>query len=82
MNPTKTRPAFRLRYSANEGTDANGQSKLSYPVEIGVAFERNDASKGLIARFTIIPEDMRDGVLFLVPADASADDGDAGQEVA
>lgn len=65
----KARPVYRLCYSAKNGVDGNGQAQLHYPVEIGAAFERKDPSKGLVAKFHIIPEHMRDGVLFLIPAE-------------
>lgn len=68
--PRKAPPAYRLCFSAKTGINNNGQSSLSYPVEIGAAFERKDPSKGLLAKFHIIPTDLKDGVLFLIPADA------------
>lgn len=68
--PAKARPVFRLCFSAKNGVDANGQAHLTYPVEIGAAFERKDPAKGLVAKFHIIPMDFKDGVLFLIPADA------------
>ena len=85
----KARPVYRLCFSAKNGTDGNGQANLSYPVEIGAAFERKDPSKGLIAKFHIIPMDFKDGVLFLIPGEAdrsaqgelldTADDAEARQ---
>ncbi len=63
----KAPPAYRLCFSAKTGTDRNGQPTLSYPVEIGAAFHRKDAGKGLIAKFTIIPTELSEGVLFLMP---------------
>ncbi len=65
----KARPIYRLCYSAKNGVDGNGQAILEYPVEIGGAFARRETEKGLVARFKIIPENMRDGVLFLIPAE-------------
>ncbi len=65
----KSPPAYRLCFSAKNGTNGNGQAQLSYPVEIGAAFERKDPSKGLIAKFHIIPMELKEGVLFLIPAD-------------
>lgn len=69
QSQAKARPIYRLCFSAKNGTNANGQANLGYPVEIGAAFERKDATKGLIAKFHIIPMDIKDGVLFLIPAD-------------
>lgn len=65
----KARPVYRLCYSAKNGVDGNGQAQLHYPVEIGAAFERKDPAKGLLAKLHIIPTDLKDGVLFLIPAD-------------
>ncbi len=64
---TANRPAFRLGFAPRTGTDKNGQATLGYPVEIGACFHRADPDKGLIAKFTIIPADFRDGVLLLLP---------------
>ena len=70
----KARPVYRLCFSAKNGTDGNGQAQLHYPVEIGAAFERKDPTKGLVAKFHIIPTDFKDGVLFLIPADTDRRD--------
>lgn len=43
------------------------QPRLDYPIEIGAVFPRSDAKKGLIARFQIVPTDLKDGVLLLMP---------------
>ena len=64
----KSPPTYRLCFSAKTGIHSNGQASLSYPVEIGAAFERKDPTKGLIAKFHIIPTDFKEGVLFLIPA--------------
>ncbi|WP_143742952.1 hypothetical protein [Maricaulis sp. W15] len=70
QTPTKkSPPVYRLCFSAKNGTDRNGQPTLAYPVEIGAVFERRERDKGLIAKFTIIPTELKDGVLFLMPAD-------------
>jgi len=69
QSEAKARPIYRLCFSAKNGTNGNGQAQLSYPVEIGAAFERKDPTKGLIAKFHIIPVDFKEGVLFLIPAD-------------
>ena len=71
QTPTKkSPPVYRLCFSAKNGTDRNGQPTLAYPVEIGAVFERRERDKGLIAKFSIIPTELKDGVLFLMPADA------------
>lgn len=74
QSEAKTRPVYRLCFSAKNGVNGQGQANLSYPVEIGAAFERKDPSKGLVAKFHIIPMDFKDGVLFLIPADADRRD--------
>jgi len=66
----KAAPAYRLLFSAKTGTDRTGQPTLSYPVEIGAAFHRREATKGLIAKFTIIPTELSEGVLFLAPVES------------
>ena len=71
--PSNNRPAFRLCYSAQTGIGRDGRKELSYPIEIGACFPRKDPSKGLVARFTFLPDQMREGVLFLMPVDASDD---------
>lgn len=88
-NQPKPGPLYRLCFSAKNGVNGNNQANLSYPVEIGAAFERKDPSKGLIAKFHIIPMDFKEGVLFLIPAEAdrsaqgelldTADDAEARQ---
>ncbi|WP_138511601.1 hypothetical protein [Maricaulis alexandrii] len=71
QTPTKkSPPVYRLCFSAKNGTDRNGLPTLAYPVEIGAVFERRERGKGLIAKFSIIPTELKDGVLFLMPADA------------
>lgn len=65
----KSPPVYRLCFSAKNGTDRNGQQTLAYPVEIGAVFERRERDKGLIAKFSIIPTELKDGVLFLMPAE-------------
>ena len=77
QSEAKARPIYRLCFSAKNGTNGNGQASLSYPVEIGAAFERKDPTKGLIAKFHLIPMDFKEGVLFLIPAEADRrDQGD------
>lgn len=70
---TRQRPAFRLCFAAQTGNLRDGRPELSYPVEIGACFHRKDPSKGLVARFTLIPEQMREGVLLLMPVEPAAD---------
>lgn len=55
------KPVFRLAFASRNGTD------LNYPVEVGAVFARKEAEKGLVARWTVIPADLKDGVLFLFP---------------
>lgn len=67
----KSPPAYRLCFSAKTGVDRDGRAILSYPIEVGACFHRTDPSKGLVARFTIIPSELREGVLLLMPVTAS-----------
>ena len=74
---SSNRPAFRLCFAAQTGVQRDGRAELSYPVEIGACFTRKDPSKGLVARFHFIPDQIRDGVLFLMPVtEAKAESGD------
>lgn len=61
------KPAYRLGFAPRTGTDNNGQPTIGYPVEIGAVFPRREAEKGMIAKFNIVPTDLKDGVLFLMP---------------
>ena len=64
------KPAYRLGFAPRTGTDNNGQPTIGYPIEIGAVFNRLDAEKGMIAKFQIVPTDLKDGVLFLLPIKA------------
>ena len=66
-------PLYRLGFAPRTGVAANGQPTLGYPVEIGAVFARKDADKGLIAKFSIIPADLKDGVMLLMPVRARPD---------
>ena len=72
----RARPAYRLLFSVQTGADQNGQPILSYPIEIGAAFHRRDASRGLIAKFRILPTELKEGVLFLAPVNADRAQGE------
>lgn len=65
--PRSNLPLYRLGFAPRTGVAANGQPTLGYPVEIGAVFSRKDAEKGLIAKFSIIPADLKDGVMLLMP---------------
>jgi hypothetical protein len=84
--PRKSPPAYRLCFSAKTGTDRDARAVLSYPIEVGACFHRTDPTKGLVAKFTIIPTELKDGVLFLMPVDTDrrqeSDLFEAGIEVA
>jgi hypothetical protein len=60
-------PAWRLGFAPRTGTDRNGQPILGYPIEVGAVFARREAEKGFVAKFAIIPADLKDGVLLLMP---------------
>ncbi len=66
-------PLYRLGFAPRTGVAANGQPTLGYPVEIGAVFSRKDAEKGLIAKFSIIPADLKDGVMLLMPVRTRTD---------
>ncbi len=66
-------PLYRLGFAPRTGIAANGQPTLGYPVEIGAVFARKDAEKGLIAKFSIIPADLKDGVMLLMPIRTKSD---------
>ncbi|MEO1243781.1 MAG: hypothetical protein AAFX54_17875 [Pseudomonadota bacterium] len=70
---TSKKPAYRLGFAPRTGTDNNGQPTLGYPIEIGAVFERREVEKGLIAKFQIVPTDLKDGVLFLMPLRSEPD---------
>jgi len=70
---TSKKPAFRLGFAPRTGTDTNGQPTIGYPIEIGAVFNRLDAEKGMIAKFQIVPTDLKDGVLFLMPLKSESD---------
>jgi hypothetical protein len=70
----KNYPAYRLCFSTKSGVDQNGNDILSFPVEIGAAFTRKETSKGHILKLHMVPQELSQGVLFLVPvAPKSAD---------
>lgn len=67
-------PAYRLGFAPFTGLDHNGQQTLGYPVEIGAAFHRKEREKGLVAKFAIVPEGLKNGgVLFLMPVHQEPD---------
>lgn len=66
-------PAYRLGFAPRTGRDDNGQSILGYPIEIGAVFHRKDRDKGLVAKFAIVPEGLKDGALFLMPVRQESD---------
>ena len=61
------KPVYRLSFAPYDGVDKSGQKVLSYPVEIGAAFNRTQKDKGLILKLKIIPANLDEGVLFLMP---------------
>lgn len=80
---TSKRPAYRLGFAPRTGTDNNGQPTLGYPIEIGAVFARRDAEKGLVAKFQIVPTDLKSGgVLLLMPVKSEPDLLEAAQGAA
>ncbi len=69
-------PAWRLGFAPRTGTDRNGQPTLGYPIEIGAVFPRRDADKGYVAKFAMIPADLKDGVLLLMPVTTTRREAD------
>lgn len=69
-------PAWRLGFAPRTGTDRNGNPTLGYPIEIGAVFPRRDAGKGYVAKFAMIPADLKDGVLLLMPVAINTRDPD------
>ncbi len=67
---TKNQPLYRAKFCAVIGTDENGKDKLGRSVEIGAVWERREAGKGAILKLDIVPEGLRDGVLFLHPVNS------------
>jgi len=67
MTKSKNLPLYRAKYCVVIGQDEDGKDKLSRAVEIGAAFSRKDPSKGAILKLDIVPQDLRNGVLFLDP---------------
>ncbi|MEO0620494.1 MAG: hypothetical protein AAFZ01_14600 [Pseudomonadota bacterium] len=67
MTQAKNLPLYRAKFCAVIGQDETGKDKLSRAVEIGAVFSRKDPTKGAILKLDIVPQDLRDGVLFLDP---------------
>ncbi|MEM8772993.1 MAG: hypothetical protein AAGD92_15200 [Pseudomonadota bacterium] len=76
------KPTYRLGFAPRTGTDNSGQPTLGYPIEIGAVFERRDAEKGMIAKFQIVPTDLKDGVLFLMPVRSEPESASASEKAA
>ena len=71
------KPAYRIAFAKKNGTNGKGKDQLSYPREIGAAWTRKDESKGLILDFDVIPANMSEGVILLLPVtERSADTQD------
>ena len=70
MSNRKTLPLYRAKFCSVNGTDEHGKDILGRPVEIGAVWERKDASKGAVLKLEIVPEGLRQGVLFLHPVNA------------
>ena len=73
MTTKNEKPLYRLTFSRITGQDENGKDILSRPREIGAAWPRKGDKKGAILTLDLIPTDLvnRNGVLFLLPVDAS-----------
>ncbi len=69
-------PAYRLGF-APRTVDAEGQTIIGYPVEIGAVFHRKDREKGMIAKLSLVPADLRDGILLLMPVRSSTERSEA-----
>ncbi len=68
-NEAKQRPTHRVSYSRITGMDAKGNDILGPAREIGAVWGRTGDKKGGIIRLDVIPAQIENGVLFLLPVD-------------
>ena len=76
-NSNPNRPLYRVTFSRITGQDDQGRDELARPKEIGAVWPRKGGKTGGILQLDIIPIELtqRQGVIFLVPADAKDQGG-------
>ncbi|MBN9265867.1 MAG: hypothetical protein J0I57_17305 [Hyphomicrobium sp.] len=62
----KKHPLYRVSFCAPT-TDGDGNPKLSNAVEIGAVWARSGDKQGAIMRLNLVPTNLADGVIFLMP---------------
>lgn len=66
MSTTNKQPLYRVSFSSPT-TDREGNPKLSSAVEIGAVWARSGDKQGAIMRLNVVPTNIADGVIFLIP---------------
>lgn len=62
---SKKRPLYRVTFSPY--VENGDKTELASAIEIGAIWPRVDTAKGGILRLSIVPEGLKDGVIFIVP---------------
>ena len=65
--PQNQKPAYRMAFARKHLSNGKGKDQLGYPREIGAAWTRKDETKGLVLDFDIVPANMNEGVILLLP---------------
>ncbi len=73
----KQRPAFRINFAPRFEKD--GKSQLGRSVEIGAAWKLED-DKGFRLSFSVVPQNLNDGAVFLNPVQEQKERQDAKHE--
>jgi hypothetical protein len=63
MSDDKNYPSHRITFSEKK-LDANGNTKLGQPVEVGVIWPRKEGKQGGIIDWHVSPKKLGDGVYF------------------
>lgn len=69
MSKKTNLPAYRVKFCPVIGTDDTGSDKLGSAIEIGALWPRKDAKKGFIQKLSIVPANLNDGVLLIMPVE-------------
>ncbi len=75
---TKQRPAFRINFAPRFEKD--GESQLGRSVEIGAAWAL-EGEKGFRLSFSVVPQNLNDGVVFLNPVQEQRQNQNADMEL-
>lgn len=67
MTENSKLPIYRINFCPIVPADKSGKDRLGKSVEIGTVWQRKQAGKGAILKLTIVPENFREGVVFLDP---------------